>query len=231
MLAVVLQHFTGDECRIKAKHVPWPPVVHDVLKVRPKRRDQRRSSPEAPGATAQFARSAGINGAVLRLAVEKFSIASSCSSASSRSSSKATQPFAKPFTGGDVVSIGVTPRSQATGGRASSLKVEALFGFGKPKFDGPMICIDCGYIVQSGFNDLPRNYKCPQCLVGKNRFKPNESSTDYYNGLASQKAANKAAFRAKRAAARSGKGEERGESSETLYAILHILCLLCVEES
>lgn len=81
-----------------------------------------------------------------------------------------------------------------------------------------MICIDCGYIVPSGFNDLPRNYKCPQCLVGKNRFKPNESSTAYYNSLASQKAANKAAFRAKRAAARSGKGEEKGSKRERMKA-------------
>jgi rubrerythrin len=49
---------------------------------------------------------------------------------------------------------------------------QALFGLGKKARDGPMICLDCGYVVQSGFNDLPRNYKCPVCNVGKARFKP-----------------------------------------------------------
>ena len=64
---------------------------------------------------------------------------------------------------------------------------QALFGLGKPKYDGPMICIDCGYVVQSGFNELPRSYKCPQCLVGKNRFKAYQAAGAAYKSLAAQK--------------------------------------------
>ena len=46
------------------------------------------------------------------------------------------------------------------------------FGGGVPKANGqPMICIDCGYIYRGDFDTLPRDYKCPQCNVGKNRFK------------------------------------------------------------
>ena len=34
-----------------------------------------------------------------------------------------------------------------------------------------MICIDCGYIYNGDFGALPRSYKCPECGVGKGRFK------------------------------------------------------------
>jgi len=57
-----------------------------------------------------------------------------------------------------------------------------------------MICLDCGYVVQSGFNDLPRNYKCPVCNVGKARFKPApKSQGDAYASLSAEKAARKSA--------------------------------------
>eukprot|EP00238_Polyblepharides_amylifera_P007466 CAMPEP_0196592206 /NCGR_PEP_ID=MMETSP1081-20130531/72041_1 /TAXON_ID=36882 /ORGANISM="Pyramimonas amylifera, Strain CCMP720" /LENGTH=156 /DNA_ID=CAMNT_0041915817 /DNA_START=76 /DNA_END=543 /DNA_ORIENTATION=+ len=97
--------------------------------------------------------------------------------------------------------------------RAPVVQTKALFGFGKAKTDGPMICIDCGYIVQSGFNELPRNYKCPACNVGKNRFKAYEQAGNSYSSMAAQKAANKAAFRAKRA---SGKDTTAGPSKREL---------------
>ena len=52
----------------------------------------------------------------------------------------------------------------------------AMFGFGGGKkaaaANTPYICIDCGFIYRGDFAALPKDYKCPQCNVGKNRFKP-----------------------------------------------------------
>ena len=77
------------------------------------------------------------------------------------------------------------------------------FGGGVPKANGqPMICIDCGYIYRGDFDALPRDYKCPQCNVGKNRFKVVEQAGSSYANLAAQKKANKAAA----AKAKKGKG-------------------------
>ena len=41
--------------------------------------------------------------------------------------------------------------------------------------------------MQSGFDELPRNYKCPQCLVGKNRFKAAPVAGGGYKTLATEK--------------------------------------------
>eukprot|EP00469_Lotharella_globosa_P011311 CAMPEP_0167789564 /NCGR_PEP_ID=MMETSP0111_2-20121227/10767_1 /TAXON_ID=91324 /ORGANISM="Lotharella globosa, Strain CCCM811" /LENGTH=184 /DNA_ID=CAMNT_0007681769 /DNA_START=36 /DNA_END=590 /DNA_ORIENTATION=+ len=76
--------------------------------------------------------------------------------------------------------------------------LDNIFGGGAEASDRPkaqaMICIDCGYIYNKRrptFDELPANYKCPQCGVGKNRFKVNKDSADYFNTLAKQKAENR----------------------------------------
>ena len=62
------------------------------------------------------------------------------------------------------------------------------FGGGVLKANGqPMICIDCGYIYRGDFDALPKDYKCPQCNVGKNRFKVVEQAGSSYANLAAQK--------------------------------------------
>lgn len=61
----------------------------------------------------------------------------------------------------------------------STVKVQALFGFGgaKPAAGAAAtqyhICIDCGYIYDGSqeFKSLPGSYKCPVCSSPKNRFK------------------------------------------------------------
>eukprot|EP00468_Gymnochlora_sp_CCMP2014_P007858 CAMPEP_0167749328 /NCGR_PEP_ID=MMETSP0110_2-20121227/5345_1 /TAXON_ID=629695 /ORGANISM="Gymnochlora sp., Strain CCMP2014" /LENGTH=138 /DNA_ID=CAMNT_0007634467 /DNA_START=151 /DNA_END=567 /DNA_ORIENTATION=+ len=71
----------------------------------------------------------------------------------------------------------------------------------------PMICIDCGYIYKKKsptFQQLPANYKCPACGVGKSRFKVYKQQADYYNTLSAQKAAN-------RKAAQAGPSSKRAE--------------------
>jgi rubredoxin len=86
-------------------------------------------------------------------------------------------------------------------------RTQAFFGGfgggGVPKANGqPMLCIDCGYIYRGDFDALPKDYKCPQCNVGKNRFKVVEQAGSAYSNLAAQKKANKAAA----AKAKKGKG-------------------------
>eukprot|EP00217_Crustomastix_stigmatica_P015941 CAMPEP_0183789420 /NCGR_PEP_ID=MMETSP0803_2-20130417/413_1 /TAXON_ID=195967 /ORGANISM="Crustomastix stigmata, Strain CCMP3273" /LENGTH=136 /DNA_ID=CAMNT_0026033589 /DNA_START=41 /DNA_END=451 /DNA_ORIENTATION=+ len=93
-----------------------------------------------------------------------------------------------------------------TPARVQPVGAMAFFNFMKPKTvdaNGapiPFICIDCGYVYQGGdFGELPNNYKCPACNVGKNRFKPYKVGNQ---GTRAAKRANQEAFRAKRAAAR-----------------------------
>ena len=98
-----------------------------------------------------------------------------------------------------------------------AVKVSAgIFDMFKPKTtnaDGtpiPHICIDCGWIYQGDFGALPRDFKCPQCNVGKNRFKVYKMGNQ---GTRAQKRANMEAFRAKRAKARADaeKAERRNK--------------------
>eukprot|EP00959_Pyramimonas_sp_CCMP1952_P063386 1324805-Pyramimonas_sp.AAC.2 len=86
-------------------------------------------------------------------------------------------------------------RAPGTAARRRVVKTEAFFGpFGKKESAGPMICLDCGYVVESGFESLPRNYKCPVCNVGKARFKPApKSAGSRYSSMSAEKAARKAA--------------------------------------
>ncbi|EEH58964.1 uncharacterized protein MICPUCDRAFT_38800 [Micromonas pusilla CCMP1545] len=98
------------------------------------------------------------------------------------------------------------------GGRPGVVTTRAFFGgFGKKAAAGtPYVCIDCGYVYrgqQGEFKDLPRDYKCPTCNVGKNRFKvyrepaaagPSGGGNSAYAAMAEQKAANRAAMAAKK---------------------------------
>ena len=88
------------------------------------------------------------------------------------------------------------------GGRPGVVTTRAFFGgFGKKAAAGtPYVCIDCGYVYrgqQGEFKDLPRDYKCPTCNVGKNRFKVYQEG-NAYDQMAAQKKANKAALAAKK---------------------------------
>ncbi|KAK3260159.1 hypothetical protein CYMTET_30869 [Cymbomonas tetramitiformis] len=38
-------------------------------------------------------------------------------------------------------------------------------------YDGPMVCLECGYIAEASAYKLPF-YRCGSCLAGKNRFEP-----------------------------------------------------------
>lgn len=84
----------------------------------------------------------------------------------------------------------------------SAVTTKAFFGgIGggvKQKNGEPMICIDCGYIFRGDFNALPKDWECPPCGSGKNRFKPQPAAGQAYNDLAAQKAANRAAMAAKK---------------------------------
>ena len=66
------------------------------------------------------------------------------------------------------------------------------------------VCVDCGYVytLPTPFGEQGKDYKCPQCNVGKNRFKVVEQAGSAYSNLAAQKKANKAAA----AKAKKGKG-------------------------
>jgi len=118
---------------------------------------------------------------------------------------------AQPRVATSAVSLRGTPvKSSARPVRVAGrgpVTTQAFFGGfgggGVPKANGqPMLCIDCGYIYRGDFDALPKDYKCPQCNVGKNRFKVVEQAGSAYSNLAAQKKANKAAA----AKAKKGKG-------------------------
>ena len=105
------------------------------------------------------------------------------------------------FLRGTAVKQNVVAARPTTGGRSGSVTTKALFGFGGgPKqVDGqPMLCIDCGYVYRGDFNALPKDWECPPCGSGKNRFKPQPASGMAYADMAAQKKANKAALAAKK---------------------------------
>jgi len=76
------------------------------------------------------------------------------------------------------------------------MAIGGLFG---PKLSDtdPYICIDCGYIVKTGFASLPKQYECPKCGVGKNRFKKYQAAGSSYAAMAAEKKANRAALKKK----------------------------------
>ena len=107
------------------------------------------------------------------------------------------------FIRGAAVKSSARPVRVAGRGPVTTQAFFGGFGGGIPKANGqPMICIDCGYIYRGDFDALPKDYKCPQCNVGKNRFKVVEQAGSSYANLAAQKKANKAAA----AKAKKGKG-------------------------
>ena len=95
-------------------------------------------------------------------------------------------------------------RGSGASGRGGPVQTQAFFGMGAQKQPAgvAMVCRDCGYIYRGDFDALPKDYKCPQCNLGKNRFKVVEQAGSAYSNLAAQKKANKAAA----AKAKKGKG-------------------------
>ena len=88
----------------------------------------------------------------------------------------------------------------AVRGRAGPVTPSAFFGgLGGPKSNGKaMVCIDCGYVYRGGdFDGLPKDWSCPPCGVGKNRFKVYQEG-NAYDQMAAQKKANKQALAAKK---------------------------------
>lgn len=89
----------------------------------------------------------------------------------------------------------------AARGRAGPVQTNAFFGGfgGAPKSNGAaMVCIDCGYVYRGGdFDSLAKDWECPPCGSGKNRFKVYQEG-NAYDQMAAQKKANKAALAAKK---------------------------------
>lgn len=106
------------------------------------------------------------------------------------------------FLRGTALKRNVVPAAARPSRSAAVTTPMAFFGMGGgPKqVDGqPMLCIDCGYIYRgSDFNSLPKDWECPPCGSGKNRFKPQPASGMAYADMAAAKKANKAAMAAKK---------------------------------
>mmetsp|Transcript_46406 Transcript_46406/g.148763 ORF Transcript_46406/g.148763 Transcript_46406/m.148763 type:complete len:168 (+) Transcript_46406:1291-1794(+) len=130
---------------------------------------------------------------------------------------------------GKVFLSGAVLRTQAPALRTARAPVqtEAFFNFGKNSGGGggavadktPYICIDCGYIYRDGdFKKLPRNYKCPTCDVGKNRFKPYGAPGAGYSSMAAQKKANKLAMKNRKPPAIGEKGGARAARRAAMIA-------------
>mmetsp|Transcript_18673 Transcript_18673/g.22369 ORF Transcript_18673/g.22369 Transcript_18673/m.22369 type:complete len:147 (+) Transcript_18673:105-545(+) len=115
-----------------------------------------------------------------------------------------SQSASSSFTG--VALRTTAPVTLKTLDRQAVVETKAFFGPFAKKTDGPMICIDCGYIYNGDFNALPRDYKCPKCNVGKNRFKAYKAPGSDYASLSSQKKAYRAAKKKEKAQKNRGGG-------------------------
>ena len=105
------------------------------------------------------------------------------------------------------------PRRAPGAAAPRRVQTQAFFNFGGGDKGGagapPSVCVECGYIYKGDLSKEPFNYTCPECGVGKWRFKKMpQNNTSYYNSMAAQKAANK------KEAAKKRKGSARAKLRE-----------------
>lgn len=93
----------------------------------------------------------------------------------SLSASAATAPVAitRSSMKGRALRPAMAPARPVALSGARRVETSAIFGglFGGGGGGTPMVCIDCGYVYRGDFAALDRSYRCPECGVGKSRFK------------------------------------------------------------